>query len=468
MSTYPGHQGQENLAQEPVGPGAAETKYKVSGGTYGKTSGLPEYELTLRVSLLLRDELERRGYAVVMTRESNDVDISNVERAQIAADAQADAFVRIHANGSEDTSVHGALTICMTPYNPYNAALYPLSRALSDCIIEAVTEATGAQDRGVWETDTMSGVNWSAVPVTILEMGFMTNPDEDLRMASADYQALLVRGIADGLDSFFGRTAEAGKGPAPAQEPEQAEQTPMQLLEKEMRAELDRMDSQWDVCCELLRTGERFLCRQNVPEGASMVSASLIKLFIMGAVWDRIEAGAISEDAVRSDLDYMITISDNEAANRLTRLLGGGDAEAGMQAVTDWAASIGCSGVKQERLMLQNNGKQNYVTAEACASLLRMIWKGECVSQTASERMLALLKAQQVNDRIPTALPPGTDCAHKTGNLAGLCVADVGIIFAPAADYILCVICNHPFSDTGAAKEICTLSEMAYSALGSA
>lgn len=201
----PGHQS-ENIdmsATEPNGPGSSTMKAKASTGTRGSFSGLPEYQLNLDVSLLLQKILEQRGYQVVMTRTDNDTAISNKERAELVTAKGAEICVRIHANGDDSAEVSGALTMCPSQQNPYVSSLYDSSNKLSQCIIDFYCAATGFQNRGIIYTDTMTGINWSTIPVTIVEMGFMTNQNDDLKMADSSFQQTMAEGIANGIDAYF-------------------------------------------------------------------------------------------------------------------------------------------------------------------------------------------------------------------------------------------------------------------------
>ena len=202
----PGHQSEsvDMSAPEPNGPGSSEMKAKCTSGTQGTYSGVPEYQLNLEVSLQLKDELEQRGYQVVMTRTDNETAISNMERAQYAAAQGAEIYVRIHANVDDSHTASGALTMSPSQNNPYIPQLFEQSDRLSRCIIDSYCAATGFQNLGIQYTDTMTGINWSTVPVTILEMGFMTNEHDDTAMQDTDMQAKMVSGIEDGIDLYFG------------------------------------------------------------------------------------------------------------------------------------------------------------------------------------------------------------------------------------------------------------------------
>lgn len=200
----PGHQLRGDSTKEPNGPGSSTMKARVTSGTTGVATKVAEYIMNLEVSLKLKTELENRGYTVYMTRSTHDVNISNKERAEYATSVGADIAVRIHGNGSENSSVHGVETYAPSYNNPYVSHLAKASQSLSRCIIDAYSAATGFKNRGVFANDTMTGINWSTVPVTIVELGYMSNAEEDQKMQDATMQNNMVQGIANGIDAYFG------------------------------------------------------------------------------------------------------------------------------------------------------------------------------------------------------------------------------------------------------------------------
>lgn len=199
----PGHQAKGNYEKEPVGPGATEQKTKVSSGTQGVSTKVPEHEFTLELSLKLRDTLVAEGYEVVMTRETAEVDISNVERAEIANEAKADIYIRIHADGADSEAANGISVLYPSENNPYVAELSPDSKRLAQEVLDEMCEATGAKKRGIIKRDDLSGTNWAQMPVILIEAGFMTNKAEDERLQDPEYQAKLVQGIVNGIEEYL-------------------------------------------------------------------------------------------------------------------------------------------------------------------------------------------------------------------------------------------------------------------------
>lgn len=196
----PGHQAKGNSEKEAVAPGSKEKKAKVSSGTQGVSTRVPEYVVDLDVSLLLRDALEAEGAVVIMSRETHDVDISNQERAIMMNEAGADLVLRIHCNGSENKSANG-----IGLYVRATGACAEESYTASEALLPAMAEATGAKANGIYQRDTYTGLNWSEVPCILVEMGFMSNPDEDEKLSDPEYQALLVEGMVEGICDYFGR-----------------------------------------------------------------------------------------------------------------------------------------------------------------------------------------------------------------------------------------------------------------------
>lgn len=199
-----GHQSRANLGTEPVGPGSSVKKTKVSGGATGVATGIPEYKLNLKVAKKLKKELESRGYQVYMIRTKNDVNISNKQRTILANKSGAEIYLRIHADGAASSSARGASMLYPSKANKYVGELSKASKKLSNCILKSYCRQTGIRNRGLVQRDDLTGTNWSKIPVTLIELGFLSNPSEDRYMQKASNQEKMAKGIAKGIDDYFG------------------------------------------------------------------------------------------------------------------------------------------------------------------------------------------------------------------------------------------------------------------------
>ena len=199
----PGHQRVGMSEKEANSPATDVMKAKVTAGTQGVFTRIPECELTLAVALYARDALLAKGYTVIMTHETADVSISNQERTAMANDAHAAVLLHIHANGADNKNARGALTICSTRENPACGELCNESRRLAETLLDVYCARTGIRKEYVWETDTMTGINWSRVPAVTLEMGYMTNEEEDRLMASDAFRCAAADAIAQALDAHL-------------------------------------------------------------------------------------------------------------------------------------------------------------------------------------------------------------------------------------------------------------------------
>ena len=142
--------------------------------------------------------LEEQGATVVMTRETNDVNISNVERAQFFNDMQTDYALRLHCNGEEDESISGAFMLVPTE-NP----CYEDCERAARLLIDAFCEETGAKNLGLTYRSDQTGFNWCERMVINIEMGHMTNEEEDMKLADGEYQILMAQGLLNGILAYF-------------------------------------------------------------------------------------------------------------------------------------------------------------------------------------------------------------------------------------------------------------------------
>lgn len=194
----PGHASKADTGKEPVSPNSSVLKYKQTGGAQGVITNTPEYKINMQVALKLKAYLEEEGFNVVMTKTDNSKTMTNIERAKLGNEANAGLVIRIHADSAENKSANGA-SMLVPSYNEHTKEIYNQSKLFGEVILNTVTNEVGMKNRGVIERSDMTGFNWSTVPVVLIEMGFLSNPQEDKNLSNEEYQNKIAKGIVKGV-----------------------------------------------------------------------------------------------------------------------------------------------------------------------------------------------------------------------------------------------------------------------------
>ena len=201
----PGHDRLANLRTEPIGPGSATRKILDGGGTHGVVTGIREPDLTLAVSLRLRELLRRAGVRVVLTRtRTAGESMGNVARARIANGARAGLFLRVHADGAGSSDARGTHTLTPALRRGWTDDVYADSRRAARLVQAELVRALRFPDRGIQERSDYTGFNWADVPVILVELGFMTNPSEDRALARPAVRERAAVGLCRGTLRFLG------------------------------------------------------------------------------------------------------------------------------------------------------------------------------------------------------------------------------------------------------------------------
>ncbi len=235
------------------------------------------------------------------------------------------------------------------------------------------------------------------------------------------------------------------------------------LLKKMLENRIAGFDGDWSVYVKNLSTQESLTVNDR-----PMKSASVMKLFIMGAVYRAMEAGELARtDEVMALLDNMVRVSDNDSSNQLLYMLGDSSYEAGIQEVNDFIAEYGFSdltieynGFNSEETLFEEE-KFNQVSAEDCGKLLEDIYHRNWVNRKVSSEIENMLLGQTTRYKIPAGLPEGVLCGNKTGEM-DTTENDAAIVYTEHCDYILVVLSSDWSDGNEAISEIVSISQLVY------
>ena len=286
--------------------------------------------------------------------------------------------------------------------------------------------------------------------VSLLAAPVSTGYAAETNVAVAETEQGTLSPSSENSDSVFGGTSASD---------EPVTDEALQTLLNQIQGQLPADNGSWSVfVSDLINETEGSINDQ------TMQAASLIKLYIMGAIYENYDQiiGQYGKDSVDSNLHSMITVSDNDAANTLITYLGGGNSSAGMQAVNSFCQEHGYTQTHMGRMLLASNDQDdNYTSVNDCGHFLIEVYKEEESSYAHASDMYALLKAQTRQNKIQAMLPDGVKTANKTGELDNV-ENDAGIIYDAANDLVIVFMSQNLSSAGNAQNTIASLSRTIY------
>lgn len=231
----------------------------------------------------------------------------------------------------------------------------------------------------------------------------------------------------------------------------------MTKLKKKLKSSIKSYRGTWSVYVKNLDTGESFSINNQ-----KIYAASLIKLYAMGAVYEKIHQGKIRESSVKNSVRSMITVSSNDAFNTIVQ-------KVGKSYINKWCKKNGYTKTNQGHGLspsgnnygLSNGSGRNMTSVADCGKFLESVYNGTCVSKSASKKMLSFLKSQKRRWKIPAGIPKGVTVANKTGETNST-THDAAIVYSKGADYIICVMSSVPGGGWSSARHITSLSRQVY------
>ncbi|APH18990.1 N-acetylmuramoyl-L-alanine amidase family protein [Clostridium botulinum] len=194
----PGHANRSNLELERVSPDSEEKKIKDGGGADGVNSKTPEYLIAMDVALKLKETLQKEGYTVIMTKNKHSESLGNIERAEVGNKNNANLVIRIHVDSADLEDAKGA-SMLVPSKKGYASEINELSKKYGDILLREMVASANMNNRGVIEREDMTGFNWSKVPVVLVEMGFLSNAEEDKLLNTEEYKIKIVQGLTEGI-----------------------------------------------------------------------------------------------------------------------------------------------------------------------------------------------------------------------------------------------------------------------------